>query len=232
METNQEGQASLSLIENIDIHKAKSTMYKIQSFQSIVQKNLRQNHDYGIIPGTPKPTLLKPGAEKILMLMGITSRYEVIERVQDYREGFFAFSVKCVLEKGGITITEGLGHCNSKERKYINQDSYTIANTCLKMAKKRSQIDATLTVASLSEIFSQDLDEIDLDGVDIKTSSNKAPTDNGAIITEGQARRLFAMAKGDADLIKGIIEKYGYKSTKEIKKIDYDKIDAEVTAAV
>src|SRR5690606_10327768 len=32
--------------------------------------------------------------------------------------------------------------------------------TCLKMAKKRAQIDATLTVASLSEVFTQDIEDM------------------------------------------------------------------------
>ena len=64
-----------------------------------------------MIPGTPKPTLLKPGAEKIQMLLGVTSEYEVIERVQDYDKGFFAFTVRCVIYKNGMKITEGVGHC-------------------------------------------------------------------------------------------------------------------------
>jgi hypothetical protein len=41
-----------------------------------------------------------------------------------------------------------------------NDDPYTLANTVLKMAKKRAQVDATLTVASLSEIFTQDIEDL------------------------------------------------------------------------
>lgn len=151
---------SLSLIDSIDVSSVQTTLAKIGQFQTIVQNSLKSGHDYGVIPGTGKPSLLKPGAEKILMLMGITSEYEVTERIQDYDKGFFAFSVKCTLTKSGTPITEGLGHCNTKEKKYINQDPFTLANTCLKMAKKRAQIDATLTVASLSEIFTQDIEDI------------------------------------------------------------------------
>lgn len=153
--------SSLSLIDSMDVTTVKTTLAKIGQFQTIVQSSLKKGHDYGVIPGTGKPTLLKPGAEKILMLMGISSEYDVTEKIQDYDKGFFAFSVKCTLTKGGYPVTEGLGHCNTKEKKYINQDPYTLANTCLKMAKKRSQIDATLTVASLSEIFTQDIEDMD-----------------------------------------------------------------------
>lgn len=151
---------SLSLIDNVDINAVQTTLAKINQFQMVVQNTLKADHDYGVIPGTSKPTLLKPGAEKIHMLFGVTSEYEVIERIQDYDKGFFAFTVRCMIFKNGMKVTEGVGHCNTKEKKYINQDAYTLANTCLKMAKKRAQIDATLTLASLSEIFTQDIEDM------------------------------------------------------------------------
>lgn len=191
----------ISVIDGVDLAHVQSTMDKIRRFQAIVQQTLKEGHDYGVIPGTGnKPTLLKPGAEKILMLMGLTSEYEVAERVQDYEKGFFAFTVKCRLSKGGLLVTEGLGHANTKEARYANRwvterklpegvdkntlqtreregqygtykeylvenlDTFTLVNTVLKMAKKRAQVDATLTVASLSQIFTQDLEDMVEDG--------------------------------------------------------------------
>jgi hypothetical protein len=166
-----EGQqtTALSLIENMNVAAIEATMNKIAQFQTVVKKTLKKGHDYGEIPGTDKPTLKKPGAEKILMLMGLTSEYEIVERVQDYDAGFFAFTVRCKLSRNGILITEGVGHANTKERRYTSvkqgkepQDPYTLANTVLKMAKKRAQVDAALTVASLSDIFTQDLEDMDI----------------------------------------------------------------------
>lgn len=157
---------SLSIIETMEINSVSRVITKINQFQELIHSQLKPSVDYGIIPGTKKPTLLKPGAEKILMLFGVTSEYEIIEKIQDYDKGFFAFSVRCILSKNGQIVTEGLGHCNSMEKKYVsgNVDSYTIANTCLKMAKKRSQVDATLTIASLSEVFTQDVEDMDIGG--------------------------------------------------------------------
>lgn len=157
----------LSIVESINISEAVQIMNKINQFQQVIKAQLRPKTDFGIIPGTDKPTLLKPGAEKILMLLGVTSMYELIERVQDYDKGFFAYTVKCILSKDGIIITEGLGHCNSRERKFMSQkvDPYTIANTCLKMAKKRAQVDAVLTIASLSDVFTQDIEDMDIETV-------------------------------------------------------------------
>src|SRR5690606_31915656 len=126
-------QNSLSIIENTNLQQIQGTLTKITQFQQLVQSQLKQNHDYGIIPGTPKPTLLKPGAEKILMLMGLRSEFEIVDSTRDFEKGFFQYQVRCKLYKGDMLITEGLGACNTKERKYIKQDPYTLDNTVLKM---------------------------------------------------------------------------------------------------
>ena len=173
-------QNAMSIIEDVSLQQVTATMQKIYQFQAVIQQTLKQNHDFGIVPGTgSKPTLLKPGAEKILMLLGLSSEYQIIEQVQDYDKGFFAYTVRCILTRNGTVITQGLGHCNSREKKYTSdkQDLYMLGNTCLKMAKKRAQIDATLTVAALSEIFTQDLEDMDLQ--ENPTESTYTPkTDN------------------------------------------------------
>lgn len=188
----------LLLIDEVDINAMKNTLVKVKQMQAGLKSMLTENHDYGKIPGCgDKPTLLKPGAEKILTTLGITSTYELIEHTEDFDGlGFFAYTIKCnLINKYGQKITEGLGHANSKEKKWayenvyekdlpegvdknllkkkkfegkngtfykyeVQADANSKANTILKMAKKRAQIDAVLTVASLSEIFTQDFDDL------------------------------------------------------------------------
>lgn len=53
----------------------------------------------------------------------------------------------------------------------VEEDMNSKANTILKMAKKRAQVDAVLTVANLSELFTQDFDDL-LDG-DQETPQDK-----------------------------------------------------------
>jgi hypothetical protein len=135
-------------------------MDKIHAFQQVIQQAVKPGHDIGIIPGTDKPTLLKPGAEKIVMMMGLSSRYEIMDKVEDYDKGFFSYNIRCTLSRQGMDICEGVGNCNSRESKYVKSDPYSIANTILKMAKKRAYVDAALSVASLSDIFTQDLEDM------------------------------------------------------------------------
>lgn len=156
-------ESALSIIDNIDAGAVSKVLKKIADFQAVVQMSLREGHDFGVIPGTTKPSLLKAGAEKINMMMGVASEFEILAKIEDYEKGFFAYNIRCRLSKNGNSICEGVGSCNSKESKYVKQDAFSIANTILKMAKKRAYIDATLSLASLSEIFTQDIEELDID---------------------------------------------------------------------
>lgn len=228
---------SLSIIENVNLQQIQGTLTKIAQFQQLVQNQLKQNHDYGIIPGTPKPTLLKPGAEKILMLMGLRSEFEIVDSTRDFEKGFFQYQVRCKLYRGDTLITEGLGAANTKERKYLKQDPYTIDNTVLKIAKKRALIDAVLLVASLSEVFTQDIEDMDLEGNQLPQNEQQRQQqsltpDSDDTISKAQAKRMYALANGDAELCKRVMQKYGYEKSEQVKKIDYNKICEEIEAEV
>ena len=193
---------SMMIIDGLKLDRVQQSMEKINQFQQVIQSQLVEGLDYGqAFYGSSKPSLLKPGAEKILMLLGLSSEYEIIEKIQDYEEGFFAYTIRCILTKNGIVVTEGLGHCNSKEKKYESdrQDKYMLGNTCLKMAKKRAQVDAALTVGSLSNIFTQDLEDM---------------------VQFEQSERLETMTQDDAENMKIGFGKYRGKTIKEIHSMD------------
>lgn len=150
----------ISILDEINKDEITAKITRIQEFQQFIQSALKQGHDYDTIPGTQKPSLLKPGAEKISMLLGLTTKYDIIDSTEDYEAGFFTYKIRCLLFGGDKQVAEGLGCCNSYESKYKKQDGCSIANTILKMAKKRALIDATLSFASLSEIFVAENSEI------------------------------------------------------------------------
>ena len=56
---------------------------------------------------------------------------------------------------------------------------------------------------------------------------NKAS--NNEIISEAQVKRLFVLAKGkDTDKVKSIVDKYGFKTSKDITKDKYNTICEEI----
>ena len=222
----EQTQNSVAIIDTVEIQQVQATMNKISQFQQVIQKTLHQGHDFGVIPGTDKPTLLKPGAEKILMMMGLRSEFEIADSTRDFEKGFFQYQVRCRLLKGDMVLTEGLGACNTRERKYLKMDPYTIDNTVLKMAKKRAMVDAALLVASLSDVFTQDIEDLDLNGQ--QTRRQRYYTDQDGTISKAQAKRMFAISKGNADIVRQVLQEYGYERSDEVKKTEYDAICSKV----
>lgn len=93
---------------------------RIKELQAFVASVMVKGEDYGVIPGTPKPTLLKPGAEKLCEIYGLAPQFDIVNRIEDWTNGFFQYEVKCTLvhKKYSIVVAEGLGSCNTKEARY------------------------------------------------------------------------------------------------------------------
>jgi hypothetical protein len=76
--------------------------------------------DYGTIPGTPKPTLLKPGAEKLTLAFGLAPSFEHANRIEDWERGFFHYEERCTItsRRTGEVVATANGSANSKEPRY------------------------------------------------------------------------------------------------------------------
>jgi len=116
---------SLTALTLPDEDQFRHDMQAINRFQQIVRSTMIVDLDYGIIPGTQKPTLLKPGAEKIAKLLGLSDQYEILDKSEDWHQPLFRYLIKCRLIHlaTGSIISEGLGECNSMEGKYRWRES-------------------------------------------------------------------------------------------------------------
>lgn len=79
-----------------------------------------KDQDYGVIPGTQKPTLLKPGAEALAEFYGYAPIIRDIRETIDEATGFYRCVVILALvsKRNGVTVAEGLGEANTKEGRY------------------------------------------------------------------------------------------------------------------
>jgi hypothetical protein len=110
-----------------------------------------------------KPCLFKPGAEKITGMLGMTVNFPSLP---DYEAAVFGdvpitvIIMRCELRDAhGHVVAEGVGARN------LSQDFGDI-NKSFKMVEKSAHIDATLRLAGLSEMFTQDLDDKPPPGTD------------------------------------------------------------------
>lgn len=131
------------------------------NIEAIVAKYLKAGRDYDQLPNTTKPTLLKSGAEILAGVFGFRTTAKVISRVENFDKQFVLYEVGVtVFDKDNNIVAEGLGSCNSRERKYLKTDFASNLNTVLKIAKKRAFVDAILTATHASKVFTQDIEDI------------------------------------------------------------------------
>ena len=130
--------------------------------ETVVAEHLRPGIDFNVIPGCGrKPSLLKAGAEHLASVLGYRTSSEVSHRVQELDRSFVLYEVATtVRDAEGNVIAVGLGSCNTLERKFAKQGFAASLNTVLKMARKRSYVDAILSATGSSRLFTQDIEEM------------------------------------------------------------------------
>lgn len=57
---------------------------------------------------------------------------------------------------------------------------------------------------------------------------NNTQAEQSGTISQAQAKRMFAIAKGNEPIVREVLGKYGYEHSTDIKKTDYDKICGEI----
>lgn len=130
---------ALAPVERTLFMPALSVELAVERYGAITEfvgRVLRRDIDYGVIPGTEKLTLLKPGAEKLTTFFGLSTRFQLIERIEDWTgalhdgEPFFYYLYRCQLSRGDTLIAEADGSCNSRETKYRWRDSQRTCPAC------------------------------------------------------------------------------------------------------
>jgi len=93
---------------------------KLGLVQRFFKEVMIKDQDYGIIPGTDKPTLLKPGAEKLCELYGFAPIIKHVEEEKNIETGFYRARVTVALvhRRSGVVVAEGVGEANTMEGRY------------------------------------------------------------------------------------------------------------------
>jgi hypothetical protein len=105
--------------------------------KNFIEQVLHEGTDYGVTPGTnDKPSLKKPGAEKMASFFGLAPTFEDVSVSEDWtgvehgNEPFFYYRQKCKLWRGERLIASADGSCNSWEKKYRYRNSERVCPQC------------------------------------------------------------------------------------------------------
>ena len=179
-----------------------------------------------------KPSLFKPGAEKICGMLGVTVRYPTLvdyEKTALTGTQLTQIIIRCeIVDASSRIVADGVG------ARLLSQDNGDI-NKSLKMAEKSAHIDATLRMAGLSEIFTQDIEDmlqrreaevVEQAKTDLKT--------NFIGISKAQHQRLEARIKElglDRDRVKKWMAKAShnrFNNFLELSQDFYQKLDRKL----
>ncbi|KAF0235096.1 MAG: hypothetical protein FD177_255 [Desulfovibrionaceae bacterium] len=92
---------------------------QVSLIQNVMKRVMKDKEHYGTIPGCGnKPTLLKPGAEKLAMTFRFAPKYEIQER--ELRDGHREYRVIASLQSiiTGAFVGDGVGVGTTMESKY------------------------------------------------------------------------------------------------------------------
>lgn len=124
----------LSETEGVDLVKA--TMLQLKALRTFVAEELKRDLDYGVIPGTKKPSLLKPGAHKIFAFYDVFPDPDVEPDFIELGEGHLEVRCKTRLISR-ITdkvVGGGRGSCTTMESRFRFRKAARVCPECGKEA--------------------------------------------------------------------------------------------------
>ena len=122
-------------IQLVDNQPKELTVQDVQNqvakIQLLMKEVLKDGQHYGVIPGTEKPCLLKPGAEKINFLFRIGTGDPRISKIE-YENGHREISIvtPMVHLPTGQVIAYGMGSCSTLESKYRYRKQARVCPHC------------------------------------------------------------------------------------------------------
>ena len=187
--------------------------------------------DFGVIPGTGKPSLFKSGADKIRIAYGFFERHTPVVDLCfcNPESGFVRHVDKCELVKLNpqtgqeYVFASYVASANNQEaRNGRSAGTLQVDNNCVKMAEKRAMVSAVISVANLSSLFTMDVEDTKLEKA-YKTVVKDLGND---FITKKYIDKFWfeATKTRNKDEVAQLLQEVGYKSSKEIKKRDFGSI--------
>lgn len=204
---------------------------QVNLMQDVMQEVMQEGVHYGKVPGTNSKSLWKAGAEKLMATFRLAGDPEV-ESLGSEGEVHYRVKVKLCTASGafvGAGIGEcssqedkyawraavspkefeatpenrrRIKYKRDGEVKQVRTNPADVANTILKMAKKRAQVDAVITCTAASDIFTQDIEDLPEEVVAEMVGQHR-PSKHASAPPQDSPERDAAIAECKAAAAKG-----------------------------
>lgn len=118
---------TLAVTPQVEATELKARLDVIQEAQ---EKAMVENTDYGVIPGTNKPTLLKPGAEKLSVLFQLDVQLSNEKRWGPGDHLTVVSKATVFHAPTGSRLGFGEGICSTREKKYAYRTANLVCPEC------------------------------------------------------------------------------------------------------
>jgi len=110
--------ASPSVIDRGAALGTAEVLARTKQIREVMEKVMKPNVHYGVIPGTQKPTMYQPGADVLNVTFRIAPKVLHIDDLSTADEVRYRITVQGVHQVSQDVLAEGVGECSSNEEKY------------------------------------------------------------------------------------------------------------------
>jgi len=129
----------------------------VEWIRDMLRHALVRGVDYDTLPGTQQPTLLKPGAEKLLFAARCGSR--TLQIADDDALDHRGVRYQCAItDRAGFVLAQREGYAGYDESRFANPQTGWRAdwNNVVQMAQKRAAVAATKAALNASGLFADE----------------------------------------------------------------------------
>lgn len=173
----------------------------LDNYDKFIDKQMKPDTDFGIIPGTQKPTLYLAGAQKLEKLFFLTSKTDLSDKTITEDYSFIKYAYRTSIYRGQILVATCEGTCNSKEKKYRFETVFD--NQANEEQKKNGKLETRTSKAGkpYSVYVVEKKEFYDIENTIMKMAQKRAYV--GAILTATNSSGRFTQDIEDMDLGNG-----------------------------
>lgn len=124
----------LAVAEQQTALSVEGVLNRLGAVQELMRRAMEKGVDYGVIPGTQsKPTLLKPGAEKLNLMFRFSEKFKT-QKIY-HPDGHLTVETTCeILAHDGTFLGDSSAMCSTREAKYAWRKAERVCPSCGKPA--------------------------------------------------------------------------------------------------